>query len=860
MLKQIISRIINDNDNKLRQVMPIMKKINSLESEFEKLTPDQVIDKTNKWKTELKAMVDDESAREKYLNDILPEAFALVREVSKREMGQRQRDVQLIAGIFLHKGTVTEQKTGEGKTLTAIAPLYLNSLTGLGAHISTPNDYLSMHAPGWYGKVYNALGVSVGVIIGQGGDHSYVYDPKYINENVADTYHSHLREVGRKEAYLCDVTYGTGSYFGFDYLRDNMARTLTSIVQTNSLEKPGKHNFCIVDEVDSILIDVARTPLIISQPQDMASDQYLYYAGIANQLQPKTDYHIEEKERSVTLTELGIRRLERMLNVKNLYQEKFEVVHFVENALRAKVIYHKDKDYIVKDNRVIIIDKTTGRLLDGNRWSNGLHQAVEAKENVAIQNESKTIASISYQNYYRLYSKLAGMTGTAMTEAEEFMKMYGLEVVEIPTFKPIARLDQPDYIYKTEASKYFAIANDVKERNISGQPVLIGTPNVQKARELSKFLSRVNVKHAVLTAKNDVEEAKIIADAGKKGAVTVATPIAGRGVDIILGGDGRTDDEYNQIIEVGGLYVIGTERHDSRRIDNQLRGRSGRQGDKGESRFYLSLQDDLLRIFGGERITGIMNTMGISENTPIESGIITRAIENAQKKVEGINFDQRKAVVEYDDVINTQRNALYKLRGKILYTEYNNEDLDKNIEFLDWLKSKVDANVDNSDIGKYFKQYIEQVGDENWFNFAKQLLLETINNLWMEHIDQMDHLQRGIRLRGYAQVDPVVEYKREGKSAFEHLIKMIWTTFYDRVAHIQIERQGQQQPIELEVQETHVEMDFEEGEYEYGVEDEVEAIADGSINVDPQKLSSYQKSLATRKVNRSKRKSKKGKR
>lgn len=869
MIKKFISKITNNNENKIRKITPIVQKINSLEKEFEGLSDSQVIDMTNSWKSDLRQerYINNRGETEKYLNEILPEAFALVREVTKRKMSQRQRDVQIISGIFLHQGKVSEQRTGEGKTLTAIAPLYLNSLTGLGAHISTPNDYLSMHAPGWYGKVYENLGVTVGVIVGQGGDNSYVFDSEHENKEAKDPYHLHLKKVTRKEAYQCDITYGTGAYFGFDYLRDNMARRVEDIVQTNPLGRHGYHNYCIVDEVDSILIDVARTPLIISQPQDQSIDQYSYYSNLAEKLQFKTDYKVEEKENSVTLTELGIRRLERMLNVSNLYQEKFEVVHLIENALKAKVLYKKDKDYIVKDNRIIIIDKTTGRLLDGNRWSNGLHQAIEAKENVAIQNESKTIASISYQNYYRLYEKLAGMTGTALTESEEFMKMYSLDVVEIPTFIPIARLDKPDFIYKTEAAKYLAIVNDVKERTKKGQPILIGTPNVQKATELSRFLKRQDVKHTVLTARNDIEEAKIIANAGKKNSVTVATPIAGRGVDIILGGDGADKQAYQEVLDLGGLYVVGTERHDSRRIDNQLRGRSGRQGDKGETRFYLSLQDDLLRIFGGDRIGGIMNSMGINDSTPIESKLITRSIENAQKKVEGINFDQRKAVVEYDDVVNTQRKALYRLRSKILFLEYSKDEqnsIEQIEKHFDWLKSKVSENT-NQNLDSVFDRSIEKIGKENWFNFTKQLLLEIINNLWMDHINQMDQLQRGIRLRGYAQVDPVVEYKREGKLAFEHLIKNIWTTFYDRLSNLRIEKIEDDSAIKVTPNRNEIEtktLEYDEGEMEYGLKEEKE-IVNNKIQApekNSQEKEKIKKILDTRKLNRAKRKSKKKKR
>lgn len=775
-LNKILGRLTNNNEYKISQIQPIVDQINSLESKFEKFSDRDISEQTEKWQKQLRREELSKEDQSKILDEILPEAFALVREAAKRTMNQRHRDVQLIGGIVLHQGKVAEQKTGEGKTLTATLPLYLNSLTGRGVHLVTPNDYLSKHGAGWYGLVYTMLGVSVGVISDRS---SFQFDKDFEDPNVLDEYSKHLKPVERLDAYKTDITYGTNHEFGFDYLKDNMSLTKEGIVQVNPVGTYGEHYFAIVDEVDSILIDVARTPLIISGPKDQDTARYYDFAKLAEGLVRDTDYDIDEKDRLVTLTEIGIRKVERKLGVENLYEKDFETVHHVENALKAKGLYERDKDYVVQNGQVIIVDQNTGRLLQGTRWSDGLHQAVEAKEGLQIQAESKTVATISYQNYFRLYDKLAGMTGTAETEAEELFKIYTLDVVSIPTFRDVQRVDKSDLVYKTEAAKYRAVARDIAERHKNGQPVLVGTTSVEKSQLLSNLLKRLKIPHDVLNAKQHDQEAVIIAQAGKKGSVTVSTNMAGRGVDIILGGDPFDQRSYDEIIELGGLYVIGTERHESRRIDNQLRGRSGRQGDPGESRFYLSLQDDLLRIFGGERIESVMGRFGIDENIPIEARLISRSIENAQKKVEGINFDRRKSVVDYDDVMNVQRESIYKIRRRILTS---NDSAD---EFLAWMESQLEKNTGEKFL-EIWKTKREKHGDEVWSHVVKRIGLEVISVLWMEHIDTMADLRDGVRLRGYGQVDPLVEYRREGREKFEQLYSEIWHSIADRVSKIEV--------------------------------------------------------------------------
>ncbi|MEX0587195.1 MAG: preprotein translocase subunit SecA, partial [Patescibacteria group bacterium] len=647
-----IAKIFDFNRREINKTRAAVEQINSLEPEFKKLSDAKLKAKTEEFRSFLTSDL-------KPLDSILPAAFAAVREASRRTTGLRHYDVQLVAGMVLHQGRIAEQKTGEGKTLSATLALYLNALEREGTHLVTVNDYLARRDAEWMGPIFHALGMSVGCL---NHEKAYLFEPTGKLETgdrqlETDTPEAmelgqgrYLKEVSRREAYQADITYGTNNEFGFDYLRDNMVYRPEQIVQR-------AHRFAIVDEVDSILIDEARTPLIISAPQQEATQRYYDFANLIKDLVAKTDYTLDEKARSVTLTEVGLRKLERMLGVPNLYEKDFESVRHVEQALKAATLYQKDRDYIVKDGQVIIVDEFTGRLMMGRRYSEGLHQAIEAKEGVAIQKESKTMATISFQNYFRMYEKLAGMTGTASTESEEFSRIYNLEVVVIPTHEPMVRADYPDIVYKSVTGKFQAVANEIEECHRRGQPVLVGTTSIEKNELLAKLLKHKNIPHELLNAKQHEKEARIIAQAGEKGAVTVATNMAGRGVDIKLA---------EGVKELGGLRVIGTERHESRRIDNQLRGRSGRQGDSGSSRFFVALQDDLMRIFGGAMVEGVMNRFGIAEDVPLESGLVSRAIESAQKRVEGYNFDLRKHLVEYDDVINKHREIAYAIRRKIL--------------------------------------------------------------------------------------------------------------------------------------------------------------------------------------------------
>ncbi len=763
--------IFDTNEKQLKKIWPIVGNVNSFEESVKNLSREEMVEKTKKWKEELKNIGDQEI--EKRLGEILPEAYALVRESSSRTLKMRHYDVQILAGIILHQGKIAEQKTGEGKTLTATLPLYLNSLTGRGVHLVTPNDYLSRHGAGWMGPIYDYLGVSVGVIV---QDRAFVYDPSYQSTEFEDSYSVRLREVSRQEAYKCDIVYGTNHEFGFDYLRDNMVRSLSQMVQTNPNGDWGVHSFAIVDEVDSILIDMARTPLIISAADAKPSERYHQANEIIKSLIKDTDYEIEEKYKNVTLTDLGIRRVERLLGVNNLYEQDFEMVHLIEQALLANTLYEKDRDYVVKNGAVIIVDQFTGRLLPNNRFSNGLHQAIEAKEGVTIQQESKTLAEISYQNYFRMYKKLAGMTGTAATESEEFFKIYKLEVLVVPTNKPCIRKDDNDVVYKTEAAKFKAVVDEIEERHKKGQPVLVGTTSVEKSELLHRFLQKRNITHEILNAKNHEREALIIAQAGREGAVTISTNMAGRGVDIILGGDPPDVEMQKRVIESGGLFVVGTERHESRRIDNQLRGRSGRQGDPGESKFFVSLQDDLMRIFGGESVSRIMDRFGLDENVPLEAGIVSRSIENAQKRVEGFNFDRRKRLVEMDDIMNTHREVIYKLRRRILELGEGIED------YKDWLIQKFSES--SSLTREMWEQKEKEFGKEMWYQIVSGFGCPVIDYLWMEHLVDMDQIREGIGLRGYAQRDPMVEYKREGHERFEILVSKVYSMVGDRLASI----------------------------------------------------------------------------
>ena len=804
--------LFDSNEKQLNKIRPIVQKIAEFDAEISNLTPEKIQAQTKTWQQDIRALTSEED-QQKYLNEILPQAFALVREAGKRALNMRHFDVQLISGVVLHQGKIAEQKTGEGKTLTATLPLYLNSLTGHGAHLVTPNDYLSRHGAGWMGPLYDYLGVKVGVIM---QERAFVYDPTFVNTEFDDTYAVHLREVSRQQAYQCDVVYGTNHEFGFDYLRDNMVHSLPEMVQTNPIGEWGVHNFAIVDEVDSILIDVARTPLIISTADSKPSERYYEADKIVKSLAKGTDYEVEEKYKNVTLTDLGIRRVERLVGVNNLYEQDFEMVHLLEQALTARALYEKDRDYVVKEGQVIIVDQFTGRLLMNNRFSHGLHQAIEAKEGVKIQDESKTLAEISYQNYFRMYKKLAGMTGTAVTEAEEFYKIYKLDVVAIPTHMPNVRKDYNDVVYKTEAAKFRAVADEIATRYEKGQPVLVGTTSVEKSEFLHELLQRRKIPHETLNAKNHEREALIIAQAGRKGAVTISTNMAGRGVDILLGGDPAVEEEQKSVKEAGGLFVVGTERHESRRIDNQLRGRAGRQGDPGESRFFVSLQDDLMRIFGGEQVQRIMDRFGLDESVPLESGIVSRAIENAQKRVEGLNFDNRKQVVEMDDVINIHRNVVYSLRRKVLELDVNAGE---------WFKTKL---AENSSFGaEMWDAKAAEFGNDNWPKIVMFLSLPVIDVMWMDHLVDMDQIRQGIGLRGYAQRDPMVEYKKEGHARFELLVGEIYAAIADRLSRVSKDAEATAMP-QTRISEQKRNVTYQHGEIETGVGEEMRAMQGGN--------------------------------
>jgi len=753
------------------------------------------------------------------LDDLLVDAFAYVREASKRTLKQRHFDVQLVGGIVLHQGKIAEMRTGEGKTLVATLAASLNALSGEGTHVVTVNDYLARRDAQWMGQIYNFLGLTVGVI-----QHEAAF--RYTENDTGVESYEHLEPVDRKVAYGCDITYGTNNEFGFDYLRDNMAPTLEHKVQRSL-------HYAIIDEVDSILIDEARTPLIISAPSSASSEKYNEFSKYVQQLSEGADYNVDEKMRAVTLTEEGIKKMENVLHVENIYTAGgIETIHHIEQALKAKALFKLDKDYVVKDGEVVIVDEFTGRLMYGRRYSEGLHQAIEAKERVTVQQENQTLATITFQNLFRMYKKIAGMTGTALTEAEEFNKIYGLEVVVVPTNKPIARTDLPDRIYKTEKGKFMAVIREIKLRQEQGQPVLVGTISIEKNEILSELLQREGVTHDILNAKNHAREAQIIENAGKKSGVTLATNMAGRGVDIVLGGKHATPEEHAEVKALGGLHVIGTERHESRRIDNQLRGRSGRQGDAGSSQFYVSTEDDLMRIFGSERMKSMMERLGVPDDMPIENRLISRSIETAQKKVEGHNFDIRKHLVEYDDVINKHREIIYKKRNAILSSvkdqlgirsmiaqlmydeterviqfhtssEITEEwNLDEIYEVLDTifpvrLKTRMSledivkesraydapiAHVARNSIIEYCKKLVDQAyldfeqanGEEEQIRrIERAVYLRSIDNLWVEHLSLMDYLRQGIGLRGYGQRDPLVEYKKESFRLFNELLENV---------------------------------------------------------------------------------------
>lgn len=783
MFDKFFDRLFNgSNEKEVKKIRKIVEQqINPLEDGLKKLSDSSLANKTNEFKARL--------AKGETLDDILPEAFAVVREASRRVLGMRHFDVQLIGGIVLHRGNIAEMCTGEGKTLVATAPVYLNALEGKGVHVITVNDYLVKRDSEWMGQVYKFLGLSVGLI---------VHD---------------LDFQQRKIAYNSDITYGTNNEFGFDYLRDNMVTSLDQMVQRPL-------HYCLIDEVDSILIDEARTPLIISGPGQKSTDNYYVMAKLVPHLKKDEDYTIDEKQKTVAPTEAGVAKMEKMLHVENLYDaENLELNHLFVQALRAQTMMQRDKDYVVKDGEVVIVDEFTGRLMYGRRYSDGLHQAIEAKEGLEVQRESQTLATITFQNYFRMYDKLAGMTGTAKTEEQEFIKIYGLPVIQIPTNKPIQRKDLPDVVFKTKRGKYRAVVKEVERRHATGQPILIGTTSIEQSEELSHMLDAAKIPHSVLNAKYHEKEAAIVALAGQKGAVTIATNMAGRGTDIQLG-DG--------VAALGGLAIIGTERHESRRIDNQLRGRAGRQGDPGSSQFFLSLEDDLLRIFGGDNIKKFMEKMGLDEDEPINSRMVSNAIQKAQKRVEARNFDIRKYVLEYDDVMNQQRKVVYEQRRRILEGENMKDQVLRMVDTIieKGMQTYADPKLypeewDFAGLLKYSEKYFlapgeikleeiedmsreevedklktiahetyesreKSIGSSMMRELEKAVMLKVVDSKWMEHLDDMDMLKEGIGLRSYGQRNPIVEYKVEAYDIFEEMQQAMMETIVLYLYHIQI--------------------------------------------------------------------------
>lgn len=783
MFDKFFDRLFNgSNEKEIKKIRKIVEQqINPLEDGLKKLSDSSLANKTNEFKARL--------AKGETLDDILPEAFAVIREASRRVLGMRHFDTQLIGGIILHRGNIAEMCTGEGKTLVATAPVYLNALEGKGVHVITVNDYLAKRDSEWMGQVYKFLGLSVGLII-----HDLDFNQ-------------------RKIAYNSDITYGTNNEFGFDYLRDNMVTSLDQMVQRPL-------HYCLIDEVDSILIDEARTPLIISGPGQKSTDAYYTVAKLVPQLKKEEDYTIDEKQKTVAPTEAGVAKMEKLLHVENLYDaENLELNHLFTQALRAQTMMTRDKDYVVKDGEVVIVDEFTGRLMYGRRYSDGLHQAIEAKEGLEVQRESQTLATITFQNYFRMYDKLAGMTGTAKTEEQEFIKIYGLPVLQVPTNKPIQRKDLPDVIFKNKRGKYKAVVREVERRHATGQPMLIGTTSIEQSEELSHMLDQANIPHSVLNAKYHEREAAIVALAGQKGAVTIATNMAGRGTDISLG---------EGVAELGGLAIIGTERHESRRIDNQLRGRAGRQGDPGSSQFFLSLEDDLLRIFGGDNIKSFMEKMGLEEDEPINSRMVSNAIQKAQKRVEARNFDIRKYVLEYDDVMNQQRKVVYDQRRKILEGEDMKDQILSMVDHIieKGMETYADPKLypeewDFAGLLKYAEKYFlapgdlkleeiedmsreevedklktiahetynareDSIGSPMMRELEKAVMLKVVDSKWMEHLDDMDMLKEGISLRSYGQRNPIVEYKVEAFDIFEEMQQAMMETIILYLYHIQI--------------------------------------------------------------------------
>jgi len=819
------------NERELKRLFSIVEEINSFEPEISKLSDEKLKAKTEEFRERL--------SKGSSLDDLLTEVFATVREVAKRTLGMRHFDVQLVGGVVLHEGKIAEMKTGEGKTLVATLAAYLNALEGKGVHVVTVNDYLARRDVQWMGPVYNFLGLNVGVIQ---PDASFIYDPGY---RTSDKRFDRLRPCSKKEAYLADITYGTNNEFGFDYLRDNMRYSIDELCQREL-------NYAIVDEVDSILIDEARTPLIISGPSEESTDIYYSVNRIIKYLKSEEDFKLDEKLKTVVLTEQGSRKAEKLLGIDNLYDTvNIQIVHHINQAIRAHYFFKKDVDYVVKDGKIVIVDEFTGRLLSGRRWSDGLHQAIEAKEGLKIEAENQTLATITFQNYFRMYKKLAGMTGTADTEASEFAEIYNLEVVVIPTHKPMTRQDYPDGVYKTEKAKYEAVVQEIEECYKIGRPVLVGTTSIEKSELISKMLKKKGIPHSVLNAKYHDKEAEIIAQAGRIGSVTIATNMAGRGTDILLGGNPEflaremlngknyTEEEFKEalkkakeicekehekVVSLGGLHIIGTERHESRRVDNQLRGRAGRQGDPGSSKFYLSLEDELLRLFGGEKLQSLMHFLKIDDDTPIENKMVSKAIENAQKKVEAHNFDIRKHLLKYDDVMNSQRKEIYAFRKEVLESDSTKEkvfelleiEIDELVEFYlsqeeqgiqklqEQIKGRFDVDLDLENKSKdEIKEYIieklketyeqkeSKVGSQLMRDIEKMVFLHVIDTKWKEHLLGIDHLKEGIGLRGYAQRDPLVEYKKEAFALFEEISRNIVSDILTRLFKIQVKEETQ---------------------------------------------------------------------
>lgn len=764
---KILQKIFGDESSKfIKKAQKKVDQVNQRESHYEQMSDDELKKQTQIFKERL--------AEGETLDDILIEAFAVVRETAKRTLGMRHYDVQMIGGMVLHEGNVAEMRTGEGKTLVSTLPTYLNALSGKGVHVVTVNDYLSRRDAQWMGQVFAFHGLSVGVVNDQ--NQSFMYDAGHqeVDEERDElgsykVFYEFLKPTTRKQAYQCDITYGTNNQFGFDYLRDHTAQDPKQLVQR-------EHNFVLVDEVDSILIDEARVPLILSTASENAEAIYSAMNKIARSLIKDVDYEVDEKLRAVTINDSGINKTEKLLKIKNIYtEENIKLVHHLETAVRAQALFLKDRDYVVQNNEVIIVDQFTGRLQEGRRYSDGLHQALEAKERVQIQQESKTMASITYQNYFKFYKKLSGMTGTGKSSSEEFQKVYGLDVIVIPTHRPIARIDGVDLIYQNEEAKFKAIAQKIKEKQAKGQPVLVGTVSVEKNELLSAYLKQAGVPHQTLNAKNHEHEGEIVAQAGKPGSVVIATNMAGRGVDIKLGGNPATKEQEQEVKDLGGLFVLGTERHDARRIDDQLRGRAGRQGDPGETQFYVSMDDPIMKIFGGDRAKAIVKTLGLADDEAIQNKMISRQLEGAQEKVEGFHFDGRKSVLDYDNVVSYQRDTVYTRRQNILRGD---------IETLETIEKQV-FDV-SQELTAKIKDKKKQLGDETFDALFKRISLYVIDALWMEHLQVMDYTRQSVNLRAYGQREPLVEYKKEALRLYQEMGDMFNRKVAELLANIDV--------------------------------------------------------------------------